>query len=221
LSCREAIKLALGRTQTECVETCWTDAGAASVPEWLQCGDAPYAGGTILDSGYRIVLRASPEEVWKPLQKIGGKTGWYSAGFLWRLRGFIDRMAGGIGLMRGRRHTKEIYAGDSIDFFRVLEVEPPYHLHLLAEMKFPGEATLEFRINPMGDGRTELIQLARYLPRGLMGLIYWYTLYPFHQYVYGGMLKGIARAAGKSILQGPNRFAPGRYNLCQLDPRKQ
>ena len=133
----------------------------------------------------------------------------------------MDRMAGGIGLRRGRRHPTEIYAGDAIDFFRVLEVEPPYHLHLLAEMEFPGEATLEFRIDPMGEGRTELIQLARYLPRGLTGLIYWFILYPFHQYVYNGMLKGIAGAVGKSILQGPDRFAPGRYDLCRSDPRKR
>jgi hypothetical protein len=219
LSCRETIRLALGRIRNECIDTCWTDAGATVLPESLQCGDADYAGGTLLESGYRIVLEATPEEVWEPISRIGGKTGWYSADFLWDLRGIIDRLVGGIGLRRGRRHPKELYVGDSVDFFRVLEVTSPYRLQLLAEMAFPGEATLEFDVHPLKGGRTELQQLSRYLPRGISGLAYWYALYPFHQWVFSGMLRGIARAVGRPIVEGPDRFAPRRHHVCYLDPR--
>jgi hypothetical protein len=219
LDCRETIRLALGRVRNGCVDTCWTDAGAIPVPEWLQCGDAPYAGGTVMESGYRIVLDAGPEEVWRPIERIGGETGWYSARFLWRLRGVFDRLGGGIGLRRGRRHPTELQAGDAVDFFRVLALEKDCRLQLLAEMKFPGEATLEFRIHPMKNGQTELQQLSRYLPRGLAGLLYWYSLYPFHQWVFSGMLKGIARATGKPIIHGPDRFAPRRPDICHFDPR--
>jgi len=219
IGCRETIRLALGRVQKQCVDTCWTDAGPIRVPEWLHCGDAPYAGGTIMESGYRIILEANPEEVWEPIERIGGKRGWYAADFLWALRGALDRFVGGIGLRRGRRHPTELNTGDAVDFFRVLKAEPPRHLQLFAEMKFPGEATLEFRIHPIKHGRTELQQHSRYLPKGLAGLLYWYTLYPFHQWVFKGMLEGIAKAVGKPVVQGPDRFAPRLPHVCYFDPR--
>jgi hypothetical protein len=128
-------------------------------------------------------------------------------------------VVGGVGLRRGRRHPTELRVGDALDFFRVLEAEPPRRLQLLAEMRFPGEATLEFRAHRLAGGRTELQQLSRYVPRGLFGLLYWYALYPFHQWIFRGMLKGIARAAGRPILEGPGRFAPGRPLVCAVDPR--
>jgi uncharacterized protein YbjT (DUF2867 family)/uncharacterized protein YndB with AHSA1/START domain len=207
LGCRETIRLALGRVQKRCVDTCWTDAGLFPVPEWLQDGDVPYAGGTILESGFRIVLDATPEQVWKPISKIGGQTGWYAAKFLWTARGAFDRLVGGSGLRRGRRHPVELQVGDAVDFFRVLKIEPPHRLQLLAEMKFPGEATLEFSVHPLGNGGTELQQYSRYLPKGLSGLAYWYVFYPFHQWVFRGMLRGIAEAVGCPVLKGPDRFA--------------
>ncbi|MGE5842048.1 MAG: SDR family oxidoreductase [Deltaproteobacteria bacterium] len=219
MSCREAIRFALGRVRNQCVETCWTDAGHSPVPEWTHCGDVPYSGGDILESGYRIVLAASPEEVWKPIVRIGGRTGWYSAEALWTLRGAMDRLVGGTGLRRGRRDPLRLQVGDAVDFFRVLQVEEPHHLHLLAEMKFPGEASLEFRLHPIEHGRTELQQLSRYVPKGLLGLFYWYILYPFHEWVFQGMLKGIAKAVQKPIVQGPDRFAPRRHHVCHFDPR--
>jgi uncharacterized protein YbjT (DUF2867 family) len=219
LTCRETIRLALGRVRQQCVETCWTDAGPIPVPEWIQCGDAPYAGGTIMESGYRIVLNARPEEVWKPIVRIGGQTGWYFADYLWALRGVMDRLVGGMGLRRGRRHPIELHPGDALDFFRVFEVKPERRLLLLAEMKFPGEATLEFNIHPLENGRTELQQLSRYLPMGLSGLAYWYASYPFHQWIFKGMLKRIADAVGKPIAKGPDRFAPRLQHICHVDPR--
>jgi hypothetical protein len=218
LSCRQAIRLALGRIRRHCVDTCWTDAGEVQSPEWLQCGDAAYAGGDLMESGYRIVLEANPEDVWKPIAGIGGRTGWYSAEFLWGLRGFMDRIFGGVGLRRGRRNPTDLYAGDALDFFRVLEVNPPNRLNLVSEMKLPGEATLEFRLLPLRGGRTELQQLSRYLPRGLFGLIYWYLFYPLHKVVFRSMLNGIARAAARPIVEGPERFAPGRAYVCRIDP---
>ena len=219
IGCRETIRLALGRVKEQCIDTCWTDAGPIPVAEWLHCGDAPYAGGNIMESGYRIVLEAKPEEVWKPIERIGGKKGWYAANYLWVLRGILDRFVGGIGLKRGRRHPTQLNTGDVVDFFRVLKAEPPRHLQLFAEMKFPGEATLEFRIRPITPGRTELQQHSRYLPKGLAGLLYWYVMYPFHQWVFKGMLEGIAKAVRKPIVQGPDRVAPRIPHVCYFDPR--
>ena len=120
LSCREAIRLALEKVKQQQIDTCWSDAGAPQVPEWSTCGDASYAGGTVLESGYRALLKATPEEVWKPVTGIGGDRGWYFADFLWWLRGMMDRVAGGVGLRRGRRHPDELYPGDALDFWRVL-----------------------------------------------------------------------------------------------------
>lgn len=219
LSCRETIRLALGRIRSDCVDTCWTDSGAVLLPEWLQCGDAPYAGGTIMESGYRIVIKANPPEVWKAIVSIGGKKGWYSASFMWLIRGALDRLAGGIGRRRGRRHSVDLSVGDAVDFFRVLDIEKHKRLQLISEMRLPGEATLEFRLHAMEQGKTELQQLSRYLPRGLFGLIYWYGLYPFHQWVFHSMLKGVAKAVGRPISHGPDRFAPRRPQVCHFDPR--
>jgi len=184
------------------------DAGAVAPPEWASCGDVDYAGGTILACGYRVLLQASAEEVWPVIQGIGGQAGYYFGNYLWKLRGYVDRLLGGIGFRAGRRHPQELHTGDALDFWRVLQKVPPHHLLLLAEMKLPGEAVLEFRLTSLGNGVTELTQLARFLPRGLAGLIYWYALYPFHQWIYGGMLKAMAHRVKKPILSGPGQVAP-------------
>ncbi len=205
LDCRQTIRLALQRVEQQRVETCWSDAGALIPPEWAACGDAAYAGGTILSLGYRLRLQAAPQEVWQAVSRIGGATGWYYGDSLWALRGWIDRLLGGSGLRRGRRHPTELRIGDALDFFRVLELEPGKRLLLLAEMKLPGEATLEFRLTPRPDSATELTQTARFLPRGLLGILYWYALDPFHRNIYQGMLRAIAAATGKPITAGPER----------------
>ncbi len=205
LDCRQTIRLALQRVEQQRVETCWSDAGALIPPEWAACGDAAYAGGTLLSLGYRIRLKAAPPEAWQAVSRIGGATGWYYGDALWAIRGWIDRLLGGSGLRRGRRHPAELRTGDALDFFRVLELEPGKRLLLLAEMKMPGEATLEFRLTPLPDGATELAQTARFLPRGLLGLLYWYALDPFHKHIYQGMLRAIAAATGKPITSGPER----------------
>jgi uncharacterized protein YbjT (DUF2867 family)/uncharacterized protein YndB with AHSA1/START domain len=208
LDCRQAIRLALQRIEQQRVETCWSDAGSLVPPEWVSCGDADYAGGTVLSLSYRVLLKAPPEEVWQIVTRIGGQTGWYYGDSLWAIRGGIDRLLGGSGLRRGRRSPTELCIGDALDFFRVLEIEPNRRLLLLAEMKMPGEATLDFRLCPLPDGSTELSQTARFLPRGLAGIAYWYALDPFHRKIYQGMLRAIAAATGKPILAGPERVSP-------------
>jgi uncharacterized protein YbjT (DUF2867 family) len=219
ISCREAIRFALDRVRQQCVETCWSDAGDIKAPEWTQCGDVSYAGGTIFECGYRVVMGASAEEVWNSVIRIGGQKGWYFADFLWKVRGALDRMVGGIGLRRGRRHGTELMTGDALDFWRVLDMERPHNLKLLAEMKLPGEALMEFRVHSAGKGRTELQLLSRFLPRGLAGMVYWYSLYPLHQLVYSGMLRRLAMSVGKPVFEGPDRFAPGRAHICHVNPK--
>ena len=218
LDCRETIRLALGLVKEECVDTCWADAGPITYPEWAQCGDTHYAGGTVMESGYRVVLNATPEKVWETIAPIGGRRGWYSSRFLWALRGIMDRLLGGMGLRRGRQDPVLLRPGDPVDFFRVLEVQEAKRLSLISEMKLPGEATLEFSLYPLTDGGTEIQQLSRFLPKGVSGLVYWYALYPFHQYVFKGMLRGIARSVGNRILEGPDRFAPRLPHVCRIDP---
>lgn len=208
LDSRETIRLAVEKVEQQMVEACWTDAGALRPPEWTHCGDEEFAGGSIMTCGYKIRLRASPEEVWEPIVRIGGRNGWYYGESLWILRGWLDKMFGGTSLRRGRRHPTTLYVGDALDFWRVLEVSPPNHLLLLSEMKTPGEAMLEFHISPVGDGQTELRQLSRFLPRGSLGLLYWYSLYGVHQWIFRGMLKTIAKATGKRVIKGPERFTP-------------
>jgi uncharacterized protein YbjT (DUF2867 family) len=204
LSCRETIRLALQKIRQHCVDTCWMDAGAMVPPEWLHCGDADYAGGTILTCGFRVVIDATPDEIWPAIARIGGDTGYYFAMGLWRLRALLDRLVGGVGFRAGRRHPEELAAGDALDFWRVLEVEPPHRLLLLAEMKLPGEATLDFSLSEAAAGGMELSQVARFHPRGLGGILYWYALEPCHHWVYMGMLRAIARRVGKPILAGPD-----------------
>ena len=216
LSCREAIRLALDRIKQEQVDTCWMDAGDLIEPEWAHCGDAEWAGGTLMHCGYRARLKAEVDDIWRAVSKIGGKTGWYHLDFLWRLRGMIDRLVGGVGLRRGRRHPTELMVGDALDFWRVLEVNPPDRLVLLAEMKTPGEAMLEFQITPMGNNQVELQMFSSFLPKGLGGILYWYVLYPFHEWIFYGMLKSIAKSIGKPIVDGPRRFTSKSKDTCRL-----
>jgi len=220
LSCREAISIALKRSMEQSVPTCWADAGEHFVPEWSQCGDAQYAGGTVFESGYRVVLDGPAEKVWPFIQRLGGTNGWLYGEILWKLRGGLDRLIGGIGLRRGRRHPVELFTGDALDFWRVMKVEAPKSLRLTAEMKLPGEALLEFELTPVQGGMTELKQLSRFLPKGLFGLIYWYLFYPFHQMLFKGMLSSIAKKAGVPIIKGPERFAPRLHHICALPPEK-
>ncbi len=207
---RTSIRRALDELRQQTVESSWTDSGHIDPAEWSIPGDPNWAGGSICEDSRRIVLQASAEEAWSALVKIGGETGYYHADWLWKLRGLIDRIFGGVGLDRGRRSSSELYPGDAIDFWRVIAVEKHEHLNLLAEMKLPGKAVLTFRVRPLANSKVELVQSARFLPRGLLGLLYWYAVWPFHHYVFNGMLRGIAETTGKTIISGPERLPPDK-----------
>jgi hypothetical protein len=140
----------------------------------------------------------APAEAFAPIGRIGGANGWYFGSWLWRVSGFIDLLFGGVGPRRGRRDPEQLAVGDALDFSRVEAYEPNRRLRLMAEMKLPGRAWLEFEVEP--DGTRALIrQTAIFDPAGLLGLLYWYGVYPLHDRVFAGMLRGIAaRARGGS-----------------------
>lgn len=201
VSCRKAIKLALERMEMQQVESHWSDAGYTFPPEWVYSGDPHWAGGTIYEDKRKIKLKAKPEEVWKPICRIGGKTGWYYGDWLWRLRGILDRMVGGVGLRRGRRHPVELRPGDALDFWRVADLQVNKRLMLIAEMKLPGQAILDFKIHKIDEQTVELEQIARFLPKGLLGILYWFLVTPLHFFVFNGMLRGIAKSSGKELIE--------------------
>lgn len=186
LGVREAIERALGNTRSRAVETSWSDAGP--VP-----GDPDWAGGTSFVDRRERIVDAGASEVFWAVCRIGGGNGWYAADTLWRIRGLMDQLVGGPGLRRGRRDPERIGYGDALDFWRVTSIEQDRHLSLRAEMKLPGQALLAFELEPLGEQRTRLVQTARFLPRGLAGLAYWYAVLPFHGIVFRGMLGGIQR----------------------------
>jgi hypothetical protein len=184
---RDAIRLALGKTAGAEIETRWSVAGP--VP-----GDPEWAGGTVFTDSRSIDIEAAPEAVFRAVCRVGGGHGWYAADLLWRIRGWMDQLVGGPGLRRGRRHPERVEYGESLDFWRVIGIERDRSLLLLAEMKLPGEATLGFDIEER-DGGSRLRMTAKFRPRGLFGLGYWYAVLPLHNVVFSGMLRGIRRAA--------------------------
>jgi len=199
LPVREAVDRALGRLSRGEVETSWSDAGP--IP-----GDPDWAGGTVFEDTQTIALTAAPAAVFRAVCRIGGGNGWYAADYLWRIRGFLDRLVGGPGLRRGRRDPETVGYGDALDFWRVTGIEGNRHLALRAEMKLPGEALLRFDIEPDPEhpGRSHLRQTARFKPRGLLGLAYWVAVRPFHGIVFRGMLAGIRREAEQEETARPS-----------------
>ena len=216
ISCEEAIRIALKRVQQEQVDTCCFDGGGQLPPEWITCGDADYAGGTVMRRGYRIEFEGDASKIWKAIESIGGSNGWYFAQSLWRLRGMLDRMAGGPGLMRGRRHSQELRTGDALDFWRVVAHEPPRRLLLLSEMKAPGDALLEFRIHTKSKKQVRLEIVSRFLPLGLAGIVYWYGMLPVHDWLFKGILMQIALKYGESLTGQPDTFPVETELECRL-----
>ena len=206
---RTAIDLALGHLRRQTVQSSWFDAGLPVVPEWMMCGDAAHAGGPVYTDAYAIQLDATPAEVWQPIVTIGGTTGWYSKNILWKLRGFMDTLMGGPGTLRGRRSAKNLYVGDGLDFWRVLDIRPEARLLLFTEMRLPGEGLLDLRVNPQktdAQQGTDLVLSLHFRPRGLLGMAYWYAVSPFHRFVFMAMLKAIAERIGCPIVRGPERL---------------
>lgn len=186
----EAVRRALAGEDSQFADTRWSDALSAA-GERRSWGGARF-GSRLVDSRV-VTLRVPPAAAFLPIQRIGGDTGWYAWSWLWRLRGFLDLLVGGVGTRRGRPSPTELRIGDTLDFWRVEAYEPGL-LRLAAEMKVPGRAWLEFEVT--GDnGSSTIRQTAVFDPVGVLGRGYWYALYPLHNMVFGGMLRGIARAA--------------------------
>jgi uncharacterized protein YbjT (DUF2867 family) len=187
---RQAIERALGHEDREIALTRWSDA-QSSLGKRRAWGGARF-GSRIVDSR-AVHVPLPPQEVFPCLERIGGKTGWYYANWLWRFRGFLDLLAGGVGMRRGRRDPEKVLPGDTVDCWRVEAVEPERLVRLAAEMKMPGRAWLQFELTPENSG-TSIRQTAIFDPFGLAGLLYWYGLYPAHRMIFAGMLRGIASA---------------------------
>jgi hypothetical protein len=190
----EAIARALRHEDGEFVETRWFDAAsAAGTPRHY--GGVRF-GNRLIDSRTTVV-GVPPADAFRAVRRIGGATGWYYADWLWSLRGALDLLFGGVGMRRGRRDPEAVVPGDVIDCWRVERVEPDRRLRLAAEMRLPGRAWLDFEVAPDASG-SRITQTATFDPIGLAGLAYWYGVWPLHELVFRGMLRGIARAAERS-----------------------
>ncbi len=185
----EAIARALAFEDREIAETRWSDEAFAE-----GAGFGGVRRGSRLVDSRSLRVAVPPERAFAPIQRIGGETGWYKGAWLWRLRGLLDVLAGGPGLRRGRRDPVGIAVGDTIDFWRVEAFEQDRLLRLCAEMKVPGRAWLQFEVSPDGNGGSIVSQTAVFDPSGLFGLVYWYALWPFHGYIFGGMQRALAVA---------------------------
>ncbi|HYJ50322.1 MAG TPA: SDR family oxidoreductase [Microbacterium sp.] len=193
-SYRRAVDLALGKVKLDAIETSWQDGEVLGVPSDPLPNDPDWAGKTVFTDKRTATTDASPAALWRVVQGIGGERGWYSNPLLWAIRGWADKLVGGVGLRRGRRHRDRLVVGDAVDFWRVEAIEPGSLLRLRAEMKVPGLAWLEMRVAPDGDG-SRYDQRAIFFPLGLAGRLYWLAVLPFHGFIFAGMMGSITAAA--------------------------
>jgi uncharacterized protein YbjT (DUF2867 family) len=193
LSYREAVELALQRNREGKTETIWFSSYSSGAKDSASPVHLTQKEGMIIEKRETIV-NANVDSTFKAFTSLGGKNGWY-ANFLWRIRGYMDLLVGGVGLRRGRRSETELLPGDPLDFWRVEEIKKNKLLRLRAEMKLPGKAWLQFQVKNSGDNKSTLTQTAFFEPKGLWGLLYWYPIYPLHGLIFGGMIKAIKRAA--------------------------
>ena len=190
-SYKEAIEMAFLKIEQNLVISSWKDSMVSgrfikNLEKYVQVPKY----GVLTDK--KSLKVSNPQVALENIWRIGGETGWYYANWLWKIRGFLDKVSGGVGLRRGRTHSDKIYNGDALDFWRVLLADKENkRLLLFAEMKLPGEAWLEFKI----DEKNMLHQTATFRPRGLKGRLYWYTILPFHFFIFGGMIRGIANTS--------------------------
>ena len=190
---RSAVARAIRRSTELEVPTRWSDASnrpASPMPE-----DPSWSGGTVLTDRRVVETNAAPEDLYWAFSRIGGRVGYYTMNWAWGVRGLLDTVAGGVGLRRGRRHPEDLTTGEALDFWRVAKVSPGHQLQIYAEMKLPGEAWLSFEAEPTKAG-SRLIQNAVFVPKGLLGRLYWWALIPFHAVIFGRMAKRIAAEAG-------------------------
>lgn len=191
---RTAVERALKATNDLRVPTRWTGAVQGSIPRGLDTNHLPQDGHGLMRDVEIVRTAASHLSLQRAISRIGGEAGWYYANWLWDVRGAIDRIIGGVGVRRGRRHPEEIEIGDAIDFWRVEDYQPD-RLLLRAEMKVPGRAWLEFTIQEKADNTRALTQTAYFFPGSVWGYLYWYMLLPIHYFVFTGMAHGIVHWA--------------------------
>lgn len=218
---REAVALALQRVEDLDVATTWANAELSRRPRPSPRGDATrdrraepapedpsWSGGTLYSDERTAVSTASPELLFETVCAIGGDRGYHAADLLWEVRGLIDKVLGGTGVRRGRRHPEQLRLGDAVDFWRVEALEPPSLLRLRAEMRVPGDAWLEFRVVASKDG-SRLVQRARFHPLGLWGRIYWLAMTPFHAAIFPRMATRLAEAAEVEAMHRERAAAAG------------
>jgi uncharacterized protein YbjT (DUF2867 family) len=189
LDVEAAMRLALRQVEEGRIETVWSDALASSQGD-IDPVHLTQEQGMLIERRQKIVT-APPWAVFRAFSSLGGERGWPPANWLWQLRGALDRLAGGVGMRRSRRHPDKLRQGEALDFWRVEKVQPNRLLRLRAEMKLPGSGWLQFEANDGQDGRTDLVQTAYFVPRGLLGLLYWYGIYPLHGFVFSRMIDAV------------------------------
>ncbi|WP_078868838.1 SDR family oxidoreductase [Streptomyces sp. NRRL B-1347] len=195
-----AVALALQRVREAEVTTRWSSAALPGAPSDPLPTDPDWAGGSLYTDVRERETEVAPEALWDVVEGIGGENGWYSFPLAWAVRGWLDRLVGGVGLRRGRRDARRLRVGDSLDFWRVEEIERGRLLRLRAEMRLPGLAWLEMRVDSggAGAGGVRYRQRALFHPHGLLGQLYWWSVSPFHAVVFGGMARNIVRAAERA-----------------------
>jgi hypothetical protein len=185
-----AVRLALAKMGAHDIETAWSDALTSSQGDKTPVSLISTEGMIIVRR--RQMVAAAPEQVYRSFARLGGERGWLYLDWTWQLRGMVDRLFGGVGMRRGRRDPEDLRVGDPLDFWRVEMVEPGRLIRLRAEMKVPGRAWLEFKAEPPAGGQTMLTQTAFFEPKGLLGLLYWYALYPIHALIFSGLIRRVA-----------------------------
>ncbi|MCT4351566.1 SDR family oxidoreductase [Streptomyces sp. Je 1-79] len=209
-----ALDLALQRVRDAQVITRWSSASVPGAPSDPLPTDPDWAGGSLYTDVRELTVDASPQALWRVVEGIGGENGWYSFPLAWAVRGWFDRLVGGVGLRRGRRDATRLRVGDSLDFWRVEEIERGRLLRLRAEMRLPGLAWLEMYAESDGERGSRYRQRALFHPRGLAGHAYWWSVSPFHALVFGGMARNIALKAEASEDSGR---ADGEPSAAPLD----
>jgi uncharacterized protein YbjT (DUF2867 family) len=199
----DAARLALHRFDRDSVETMWSDAMSTSVEDTAAFERLSRTEGMTI-ARFRRAANANPDAVFSVICRLGGETGWLYANALWRIRGFLDVLAGGVGPRRSRRSIKQLRVGDTVDFWRVETIETDRLLRLRAEMRIPGKAWLQYELSQVFEERTYITQTAYYEPRGVLGALYWYLMYIPHLFIFPGILREIARRAEANEIEIEN-----------------
>lgn len=189
----DSVRLALETVERGEVETSWSDALVTTAGD-LKPYEFKLESGMMMEQR-RLLLDLEPDPVYRAFTGIGGARGWMYMDWAWEIRGWLDKLVGGVGLRRGRRDPDDLRPGEALDFWRVESLTPGRCMRLRAEMKVPGGAWLEFQAIPQEGGKTLLMQDAYFAPRGLFGYLYWYAMWPFHRFIFDGMIRALAERA--------------------------